>query len=367
MAWLVEQAVVTGKPGRNYWWVAPIMAQALIAYRRTKEGLPKEVFTANDTNSYIRLINGATIWFKGSDNPDSLFGEDVWACVIDEASRCRREAWHAIRTVLTFTKGPIRIIGNVRGRKNWAYEMARRAEAGEPDMTYHKITAADAIRAGIFDESELDAARRDLPHDVFMELYFAEAGDDTGNPFGLEYIAQCIAPLSSKKPKVWGWDLGQAVDYTVGIGGDSDGYVSQFHRFQNSWPDTEERMIQETQGLPALVDQTGVGAAVVQNLQRSGLYRFEGFTFTDPSRQELLFQLKTGIQKGDLHFPDGPIRIELESCEYVYTKSGVRYRVPESMHDDCMMALGLMWRHYGAKRISPESGRKRAVAAPANF
>ena len=84
-----------------------------------------------------------------ADNPDGLYGEDVWAVVMDEASRTKEEAFHAVRSTLTATRGPFRGIGNVKGRKNWFYAMARKAEAGEPELSYHKITAADAIAAGV--------------------------------------------------------------------------------------------------------------------------------------------------------------------------------------------------------------------------
>ena len=35
IAWLVEQAV-QGRSGDNFWWVAPVMDQALIAFARMK-------------------------------------------------------------------------------------------------------------------------------------------------------------------------------------------------------------------------------------------------------------------------------------------------------------------------------------------
>ena len=54
----------------------------------------------------------------------------------DEASRMREESWHAVRSTLTFTQvDQIRIIGNVRGRKNWFYRhQLRMAEEGADDM-----------------------------------------------------------------------------------------------------------------------------------------------------------------------------------------------------------------------------------------
>jgi hypothetical protein len=42
---------------------------------------------------------------KSGEKPDGLYGEDVFAAVIDEASRMREEAWHALRSTLTATRG----------------------------------------------------------------------------------------------------------------------------------------------------------------------------------------------------------------------------------------------------------------------
>lgn len=171
MCWLTEQAMRATTPNRNYWWVAPVTAQAKIAFRRLKYGLPREIYMANESELTITLLNGSRIWFKGSDKPDSLFGEDVFAACIDEASRCKEESWYAVRSTLTQTRGPIRIIGNVKGKLNWAYDLARRAEAGEPNMRYTKITALDAVAAGVLDAQEIEDARHQLPEGVFNELY----------------------------------------------------------------------------------------------------------------------------------------------------------------------------------------------------
>jgi hypothetical protein len=146
---------------------------------------------------------------------NTLYGEDVWAAVIDEASRFKTEAWHAVRSTLTKTRGPIRIIGNVKGRKNWFYNLARHGEAGHPNIAYHKLTCWDAVEAGVLDPEEIKAAQAELPERIFNELYMAEPSDDEGNPFGHAAIEACIAPLSSELPVAWGWDLARKQDWTV--------------------------------------------------------------------------------------------------------------------------------------------------------
>ncbi len=216
MVWLAEQAM-RGRPGWNYWWLAPVASQAEIAFRRLMRGLPRHLHVANRSRLTLKLANGAVIWFKTAEKPDSLYGEDVHAAVIDEASRCRVESWHALRSTLTATRGPVRIIGNVSGRRNWAYRLARRAEAGEPGMAYARITAHDAVAAGVLDAAEIEDAKRQLPEGVFRELYLAEASDDDANPFGLAAIRACVAPMSMEPAAAWGWDLAKRVDWTVGV------------------------------------------------------------------------------------------------------------------------------------------------------
>lgn len=340
IAWLFEQATM-GKKGQNFWWVAPVYTQAKIAFRRMKEGLPKTLYKANESELFIRLVNGAMIWFKSAEKPDNLYGDDVHAAVVDEASRAREEAWHAIRSTLTATKGPIRAIGNVKGRKNWFFKLARIAEAGAKGMSHAKLNAWDAVSGGVLDKAEIEDARRLLPENVFKELYLAEASEDEGNPFGFKHINACVAELSENKPVAVGADLAKAQDWTVVIGIDKDGVVCGFERWQHvPWGETTARLKGLIRHYPANVDSTGVGDPIVEDLQKE-CYGVRGFQFTAQTKQRLMEGLALAIQSRQIKFPPGPIKQELELFEYVFTRTGVRYSAPEGYHDDCVMALAL--------------------------
>jgi len=368
IAWLLEEAFTRGAPGREFWWIAPIFGQAEIAFKRMKRYLEragtivegrihqksidssgKDILEPGDEMQVasasaklrITLKNGATIGFKSADNPDSLYGEDVWAAVFDEASRAKEESWHAVRSTLTKTRGRLRIIGNVKGRKNFAYRLARRAEMGnDPDWHYAKITAYDAVAGGVLDMKEIEAAKQDLPEMVFRELYLAEPSDDGGNPFGLAAIKRAIRPLSSKPTKAWGWDLAKSVDWTVGIGLDEFGHTTAVERWQAPWQTTVARIKEISGDVPAMVDSTGVGDPILEQLQ-SGTWNFEGFKFSSASKQQLMEGLAVAIQSEAVGFPEGVVVSELEIFEYEFTRTGVRYTAPEGFHDDCVCALAL--------------------------
>jgi hypothetical protein len=108
IAWLFEQALL-GKRGQNYWWIAPVFGQAQIAFRRMKVAIPRDLYESTEVPPMITLMNGVVITFRSGEKPDGLYGEDVFAAVIDEASRMREEAWHALRSTLTATRGAARL------------------------------------------------------------------------------------------------------------------------------------------------------------------------------------------------------------------------------------------------------------------
>lgn len=342
IAWLFEQGMRTGKKGRHYWWVSPVYAQSKIAYGRMQRALPEKIIKCNETELTITLLlNGAVFQFKSGEKPDNLYGEDVFAAVIDEGTRLREESWWAVRSTLTATRGAIRILGNVRGRRNWVYKLARSKAA----VAVHKITAWDAAEAGVIDKEEVLAAMSELPEHIFKELYEAEASDDGGNPFSLKHLeaATLALPIESIGPiAAWGIDLAKSTDWTVIIGLDDFGTVVYYDRFQDSWENTKERIVATigVGGRPAICDATGVGDPIVESLQKSGC-NVEGFVFTSVSKQVLMEALRLRIQMGELRWWQEQLTEELESFEYYWTRNGVKYQAPSGGFDDSVDALAL--------------------------
>jgi hypothetical protein len=364
--WLLQKAI-HGLVGQNFWWVAPVSSQSKIAFDRMRRAIqPQDLYFAHLTDRTITLRdNGAVLAFRSGDHPDSLYGEDVYACVIDEASRFKEDAWHAIRSTLTATRGPIRIIGNVKGRKNWFFQLARKAEAGHPEMGYHRLTAYDAVQAGVLEADEIADAKATLPAHVFGELYLAEPADDEGNPFGAHHIRACVGPLSERPAIAWGWDLARKMDWTVGIGLDEEGRVCEALRFQKPWHEQVDIIKKYVGNTPALVDETGVDDPIVEALKlpvrRGGngaevielsCPRLEGYKFTSASKQMLMEGLAMAIHERRVRYPEGPIAQELLSFEYEFTRLGIRYGAPPGMHDDCVCALALAWRCFDDRKLS---------------
>jgi hypothetical protein len=131
------------------------------------------------------------------------------------------------------------------------------------------------------------------------------------------------------------------VDWTVCIALDAGGAVCRFERWQGPWQATIPRIVGLVGQTPALVDSTGVGDPVLEELQTAGRINYRGYKFSAPSKQQLMEGLAVAIQRREIRYPDGAIVSELEAFEYAYTRTGVRYSAPEGMHDDCVTALAL--------------------------
>lgn len=338
--------------------------QATIAYTRTLDLLrsfdPRgERWTEHKADLRISLHGGRShLWFKSADKPDNLYGEDVYHAVVDEASRCKEEAWHAVRSTLTATNGALRIIGNVNGRRNWAYQLARRAESGElPDWKFGRITCYDAVKAGIIKQAQVDAARRELPEHVFRELYEGIPSDDGGNPFGIAHLQACAAPPSDNPPAYWGVDLARAQDYTVALALDADGRWCRMERWQGrTWEHTVGRLAELIGDSRACVDSTGVGDAVFESIARR-CEQAQGVKFTNERKQQLIEGLAVAIQSRATTLPTDRIALtEYEAFEYTMTPSGrVRYSAPEGMHDDIVCAHALAWSCYDGEAARPKA------------
>lgn len=356
--WLFEQALKC-KANQSVWWVAPVYGQAKIAFRRMKAQVSHpSFFKVNETELTLTLPTGAIIQFKSAEKPDNLYGDDVYAAVFDEFTRAKEEAWFALRSTLTATNGPCKFIGNVKGKKNWGYRLGQKARSGDANYEYFKITAYDAAEESDLTKMTLEEilqAKQDLPEHVFRALYLAEAPDDGDNPFGNTHIQNCLKVISTKPAVCFGVDLAKSYDFTVIIGLDQEGNICHYDRFQKDWAQTKAHILKTVSNVPTLIDSTGVGDAIVEDLQKTAR-QIEGFKFTQWSKQQLIEGLVSAIQQGKTSVLEGHHRDEMESFEYEYTRTGVRYCAPEGLHDDTVCAHALAF-----KCFSEKSGKGKYV------
>lgn len=220
------------KEGNEYWWCAPVYSQAQIAFNRMKRKVAKSgLYQVNKSELSITTPIDTVIRFKTTKDPDNLYGEDVYAAVMDEYTRSKQEAWFALRSTLTSTGGPCKFIGNYKGKSNWGHQLSLKANQEKSNYQRFKVTAYDAVRAGILDIEEVEQARQDLPPFMFKALYLAEGEIDEArlvddgaiadlltNDFvksGKRYLTADIAFQGSDRFVIWVWDEWKVIDFEV--------------------------------------------------------------------------------------------------------------------------------------------------------
>ena len=350
--WAVYKGLTSPGDGHFIYWIAPVYEQAQVAWERAPLIYPQPGFITerNSARLSFKLPNGCTFLCRTGDDDDRLYSRDVWAVVIDEASRLKNGAavWKAVVSITTNTRvlggGEVRIITNVRGKKNWAYRQARRAEHGASDWFYGELTADDAVAAGVLSQQTIDEAREEMPLEEFLELYYNQATGDEYNPFGHDAIDDCTrdADWAGEAPIVaWGLDFGRKRDWTFGVGLNWKGEVVDWFRTQEDW-EVQKWEIKERVGhVPVLCDATGVGDAMVSALLGIGVDARE-FIFSVVSREQLFRGLMLILRDRGLAIPESIITRQLRDFEYSSLPSGrLVYGAPEDGHADGVIGLAL--------------------------
>ena len=325
-------------------YVTPTYGLAQVFFERLAKVLP---FKNNISKLKIYCPNEGSIEFFTGERLDNLRGRKFHLVIIDEAAFISdlEDGWNnSIRPTLTDYEGRAVFLSTPRG-KNFFYSLFMKQ--GENDWQSFKFSTYDNPH---INPREIDEARIQLPEVVFNQEYLADPAENSANPFGNAFIKRCIKPMSAQPIVCYGIDLAKSVDFTVIVGLDNAGNVAYFDRFQLDWHNTKET-IKRLPPAPIIVDSTGVGDPILEDLLREGV-NIEGLKFTSQSKQQLMEGLASAIQQGRIGFPEGVIVDELDVFEYQFTANGVRYSAPSGFHDDCVMALALAWQNHNIKRGS---------------
>jgi len=161
-------------------YVAPTNGQARQIIWDVLLELGREVIqNAHINNQNITTINGATIYVRGADRPDTLRGVSLTYAVLDEVADIKPEAWEqVIRASLSDKKGRAMFIGTPKGR-NWFYDLFRLGESAEDTdwKSWHFTTKDNPL----IDPTEIESAKKTLSTFAFKQEYmasFTNAGSD---------------------------------------------------------------------------------------------------------------------------------------------------------------------------------------------
>lgn len=349
----VREACDVALAGHPVGWFAPTYKYVLEVWRELLQRLQPVIARSNDQERRIELVTGGVIEMWTMDTPDPGLGRKYKLAVIDEAGIVPDLLliWQrAIRPTLVDLSGGGLFLGTPRGRRHGFVVLFNRGnDENEPDWASFRAKTLDNP---YIPPEEVEAAKRELPPEVFAQEFEGVPTDDGANPFGLDAIKRAVAHRDGHSqlgnPVVYGVDLARSLDFTVVCGLDAYKNVVFLDRWQASWAETKAKIRTLVGQTPIVADATGVGDAIVADLQTMGV-DVTPHVFTQPSKLRLMQRLVAAFQGDELKIPDGWLVSELEAFEFMYTATGVRYEAPSGFHDDGVMALALAL--YGWDRV----------------
>ena len=175
--------------GSAVMYVAPTQGQARQIIWDLLMDLGRDVIASSHVNNMdITLINGAKIYVRGSDRPDTLRGVSLTFLVLDEVADIKAETWEKVlRASLSDKKGNALFIGTPKGR-NWFYDMYNLGLNGvdEDWKSWHFTTKDNPL----IDPKEIEGARKTLSSFAFKQEYeasFDNAGTDLFKEEWIQY------------------------------------------------------------------------------------------------------------------------------------------------------------------------------------
>ncbi len=174
-------------------YVAPTNGQARQIIWNVLMDLGRDVIANSHINNQdITLINGATIYVRGADRPDTLRGVSLTYAVLDEVADIKPEAWEqVVRASLSDKKGRGMFIGTPKGR-NWFYDLWKLGqEQADSDWKSWHFTTKDNP---LIDPDEIESAKKTLSSFAFKQEYMASFSNAGSDIFKEEWVKRGEEP-----------------------------------------------------------------------------------------------------------------------------------------------------------------------------
>lgn len=370
-------AAVDGED-KMIWWVANTYRNVRRGYREVLRQLPPALLAKpappSSANELILILkNGTRIEFYSGGNPDALAGEGVDFIVVDEAALIPEHVWtQLIRPTLLDSQGKAFIISTPRGR-NWFWQLWLRGQ--DPDYPNYESWHFTSFDNPYIDSTEIEEARESTPAIIYAQEYMAEFVSNAASIFTLTEESRIAHQLEEAVGHIYvGVDLAKQNDFTViSASRQSDRapvWLERFHEL--SWPMQRERIMDAVQqlelmpgvtGVTVLVDSTGAGDVVVDDLEDDGLDVI-GIKFSQAWKTAAVKLLAADLERGQAVIMEESVH-EFESYEYSITPNGnYTFQAAGAGNDDYVAAKLLEhWGHVheGGNVVQLEGVRRRAV------
>lgn len=310
--------------------------------------LPKDKYNWQKQEKILTIFD-SYIDFRSADRPENIEGFGYDKAFLNEAGIIlkNRYLWdNAIRPMLLEYKCPAVIGGTPKGKGLFHELAARGKDSNQPLYEFFHFSTYDNP---YLDPYEIDALVKDMPDHVAKQEIYAEFIDDSGTVFR---NTKAVMTASPEQPRpnsmyVMGVDLAKVQDYTVIVVYDRatnrQVYYDRFNKLD--WNFQKEKIISISRHYnraPAVVDATGVGDPIAEDLIRAGVSVIP-IHITNEIKKQMIEKLILWIDRRLIRMLSIPEALE-EFNDFTYdisTSGKIKYNAPEGMHDDIVIAHAL--------------------------
>jgi phage FluMu gp28-like protein len=278
--------------------------------------------------------------------------------ICDEASFMPEEViTQVIFPMLSTTDGYAIFLSTPWGKDHFFY----RAFVN-PAYSVHKVKSE---QCPLIKPEFLEEMKANMTKEAYLMEYEAEFVEALNSYFPQDLIRKCVEIAQKLGVELYGsleatfpsWDyyagvdFGKLQDYSVITVLKREGEILELvymHQFPLETPYSQVighlvRAHQKFKFRKVLVDQTGVGEPVLEEIRNQGLSDVEGLKFTVQTKEELLSNLKIAMEQNRLAIPYyRQLCTQINEQQYAYSKSGhLQFSHPQNSHDDMLWALAL--------------------------
>lgn len=324
----------------------------------------------------VHLFNGSEIALKGAENRDSLRGATLSGVVLDEYGFMPKDVWtQIIDPALGVKKGWALFIGTPFNKNHFHTIYQYGQDGSHADWKSWQFSALDA---GIFTKEELLRIKSESPQSVWEAEWEAKFLEGSGSVFRRIKENASATEKGPDGTRLYrlGVDLARTHNWTVFSVIDRHTFEQvYFERFNQLDWNLQKAKIEATalryNNAEIVIDATGVGDAVVQDLERVGLNLWSpeggraGFKYTTEKKALLIENLAKLLEQDKLKIQPIDVQLsELESFTFYISESRFQrpiYGAPEGMTDDVVNALALSVWDIGEKLPIPELETQKEI------
>jgi len=332
-----------------------IMFDKILALTHANPLLRKSI--TRKTRTVIQLTNASTIIALPC-SEHLLRGYTAHLAIADEASFIPETIiTEIIYPMLSTTNGTAILLSTPWDKNHFFYKAFL-----NPQYSTHKVCSAENP---LIPNAFLQEMQQNMTTEAYKREYLAEFTEAATSYFPQELIRQCIEhaqhiglePYTSIEQPITkaeyyaGLDLGKLQDHSALAIVQKDAETLKLvyaHQFPLQTPYTEviatvARTNQKFHLQKTLVDQTGIGEPILEELHNQTVTNAEGTKLTQDAKTEILTHLKLTMEQQRLALPyDKHLCQQINDQQYAYTRNGkLSFSHPPNTHDDQLWALAL--------------------------